>query len=84
LESVCAGNRTVGSNPTLSASLAEGVCSLRELLAIKPSASSDFSFELRTVNRQSRLILLRIAHFSPELWTLRIRTVLEIPMFQEA
>ena len=43
------------------------------LLAIKPSGSSDFSFELRTSNRQSLLILLRMAHLSPELWTLRIR-----------
>src|ERR1700693_4250363 len=43
------------------------------LLAIKPSSSSDFSFELRTSNRQSLLILLRMAHLSPELWTLPIR-----------
>jgi hypothetical protein len=43
------------------------------LLAIWPRSSSDFSLELRTYNRQSRLILLRKAHFSPKLWTLRIR-----------
>ena len=43
------------------------------LLAIWPNSSSDFSCELRTYNGQSRLILLRKAHFSPQLWTLRIR-----------
>jgi hypothetical protein len=43
------------------------------LSAYKPSRSSDFSFEFRTSNRQSRLIVLRMAHFSLELWTLRIR-----------
>jgi hypothetical protein len=37
-----------------------------------PSSSSDFIFELRISNRQSRHILLRMAHFSPELWTLLI------------
>jgi hypothetical protein len=41
--------------------------------AKKPSNSSDFSFELRTPNRQRPLIILRKVHFSPKLWTPQIR-----------
>ena len=41
--------------------------------ATKPSNSSDFSFELRALDRQSRLNILRKALFSPKLWTLSIR-----------
>jgi hypothetical protein len=48
-------------------------CILCANLATKPICSSDFSFELRTSNRLSGLILLRMANCSPELWTLRNR-----------
>jgi hypothetical protein len=49
-------------------------CILRaHLLAIKPSSSSDFSSWPRTRDRQSRLIILRKARFSPKLWTPAIR-----------
>jgi hypothetical protein len=41
--------------------------------ANKPIISSDFSFELRTPDRQSGPIVLRKARFSPELWTPSIR-----------
>jgi hypothetical protein len=41
--------------------------------AIEPCNSSDFSFELRTPDRESRLIVLRTARFSPKLWTPFIR-----------
>jgi hypothetical protein len=41
--------------------------------AIKPCNSSDFSFELRTQDRQSRPIVLRKARFSPKLCTPSIR-----------
>jgi hypothetical protein len=41
--------------------------------AIKPSNSSDFSFELRTPDRRSRSIFLRKTRFSPKLWTPSIR-----------
>src|SRR5438477_5162963 len=41
--------------------------------ANKPSNSSDFSFELRTPDRQSWPIVLRKARFSPKLWTPSIR-----------
>ena len=37
--------------------------------AIEPSNSSDFSFEFWTPDRRSRLIILRTAYFSPNLWT---------------
>jgi hypothetical protein len=43
------------------------------LLAKKPHNRSSFHLKLQAFNRQSRLILLRLVHFSPELWTLRIR-----------
>jgi hypothetical protein len=52
--------------------------SLRQLvrvsfLAIKPNSSGDFSSELRTLDRQTRPIILRKARFSPKLWTPPIR-----------
>jgi hypothetical protein len=37
------------------------------------NSGSDFSFELRTPSWQGALIILRKAHLSPKLWTLRIR-----------
>jgi hypothetical protein len=43
------------------------------LFAIKLSNSSNFSTEVRTSSRRRRLVLLRMAHFSPELWTLQVR-----------
>jgi hypothetical protein len=56
-----------------SASLAAALYSLHEVVGNKPNISSHFWFELRTSNRQCRLILLQMARFSPELWTPRIR-----------
>ena len=55
-----------------SASLAAAAYSLGEIVGNRPNISSHFRFELRTSNRQGRLILLRMAHFSPELCTPRI------------
>jgi len=66
-------NRTVGSNPTLSASLLKLRILRVNSPANKPSNSSDFSFELRTPDRQSWPIVLRKARFSPKLWTPSIR-----------
>jgi hypothetical protein len=46
--------------------------SVTECWRLSPSICSDFRFEPRGPNRKSRLALLRKAHLSPELWTLRI------------
>ena len=71
-EAVDANARTLRSNLSPSASLAEAVYSPSGLIAVKPSSSTDFSVGFRTPNRQSRLIFLRMAHSSPKLWTLKI------------
>jgi len=66
-------SRTVGSNPSLSASLLKLRILRVNSPANKPSNSSDFSFELRTPDRQSWPVVLRKARFSPKLWTPSIR-----------
>jgi hypothetical protein len=69
-----AGLRGEGSTPApLPPPALPNRCNLRAILsAIKPSSSSDSSFKLRTPNRQSLVIILRKARFSPKLWTPQI------------